>query len=154
WASAILDGADGILARAQNSFSPLGRALDGSADMIVGFGTVLPAFYHLWTLGMPLWQLGFAPVAIGSAILHIELYDYYKESYLQLTNPAWNGRPERVADAVARHAQARASGAPWIERAAADAYVALVTAQTRIVARTNPDGAREPYDFPVDARRA
>src|SRR5262245_59422827 len=35
WSSAILDGADGILARAKQLFSDLGRALDGAADMIV-----------------------------------------------------------------------------------------------------------------------
>ena len=35
WTSAILDGADGILARAQRKFSELGRALDGTADVVV-----------------------------------------------------------------------------------------------------------------------
>ncbi|NOY92391.1 MAG: CDP-alcohol phosphatidyltransferase family protein [Deltaproteobacteria bacterium] len=48
WTSAILDGADGFLARAKNLSSPFGRALDGSADMIVAIVTVIPAVIHLW----------------------------------------------------------------------------------------------------------
>ena len=39
WISAIMDGADGILARAKNMQSAFGRALDGTADMVVGLST-------------------------------------------------------------------------------------------------------------------
>src|SRR5687767_4482881 len=55
WASAILDGADGILARAKQSFSELGRALDGSADFVVAGLTVAAAAYHLWQRQPSLW---------------------------------------------------------------------------------------------------
>jgi hypothetical protein len=48
WVAAILDGADGILARAKNLHSEFGRALDGSADSIVAVFTVFPGFYHIW----------------------------------------------------------------------------------------------------------
>src|SRR5688572_21444849 len=48
WTSAILDGADGILARAKQSFSELGRALDGSADLIVAALVAVAAGRHLW----------------------------------------------------------------------------------------------------------
>ena len=47
WASAIMDGADGILARARNSQSAFGRALDGAADWIVGLSSVAACLYHL-----------------------------------------------------------------------------------------------------------
>ncbi|MDH3726816.1 MAG: CDP-alcohol phosphatidyltransferase family protein, partial [Myxococcales bacterium] len=43
WVSAILDGADGILARAKNLQSEFGRALDGAGDAIVAVFTVFPA---------------------------------------------------------------------------------------------------------------
>jgi len=48
WAAAILDGADGILARAKGLQSEFGRALDGAADALVAVFTVFPAFYHIW----------------------------------------------------------------------------------------------------------
>jgi phosphatidylglycerophosphate synthase len=149
WTSAILDGADGILARAQNSFTVLGRALDGTADTVVAVVTVLPAFYHLWATGFDPRLLALAPLAIGTAVLHIELYDYYKESYLQMTNPRWSGRPERVAEAVARLERAKAERASLITLAANHVYVTLVTGQAKIVGRINPAGARDPYDFRV-----
>jgi phosphatidylglycerophosphate synthase len=150
WASAILDGADGILARAQRTFSDLGRALDGTADAVVAVATVLPAGYHLWaTQHDPIKPFVLLPIAIAGAILHIELYDYYKESYLKMTDPRWNGRPERIADAEARVARVKEQRKGLAALIASHMYVGLVTAQTRVVARTNPWGSREQLDFKV-----
>ena len=149
WASAILDGADGILARAQRSFSELGRALDGTADAVVATATVLPAGYHLWVTQHDAGVLVLLLVAIVSAVLHIELYDYYKESYLHMTDPHWDGHPERIADAEARLARAKSEHLGLAARIASSMYVGLVTAQTRLVALTNPWGSREQLDFEV-----
>jgi len=110
WSSAILDGADGILARAQRSGTEFGRAIDGSADAVVGFGSVLPAFYHLWVQHHDGVVLALSPLAILSAVLHIYTYDFYKESYMQRTNPSWDGKPERMTDIEARIARAKAEG--------------------------------------------
>jgi hypothetical protein len=149
WSSAILDGADGILARAQRSFSELGRALDGTADMVVAIATVLPAGYHLWMTRHEASVFVLLPVAIFGAVFHIELYDFYKESYLQMTNPDWDGKPERVADAEARLARVKAEHLGLAALIASHVYLGLVTAQTNIVARTNPWGGREGLDFKV-----
>jgi phosphatidylglycerophosphate synthase len=150
WTSAILDGADGILARAKSAFSELGRALDGTADMLVAVATVVPAIYHLWIKHHDPVLLGMAPLAVGTAVLHIYLYDFYKESYLQMTNPAWNGRPERLADVEARLARVKAQGGSLAERFASRLYVDLVRAQTRLIALTNPWATREGLRFRVN----
>lgn len=149
WTSAILDGADGILARAKGAFSELGRALDGTADMLVAVATVLPAIYHLWVKHHDPMLLAVAPLAVGTAVLHIYLYDFYKESYLQMTNPAWNGRPERLADVEARLVRVKALGGSLPERFASRLYVDLVRAQTRLIARVDPWAAREGLQFQV-----
>jgi phosphatidylglycerophosphate synthase len=150
WTSAILDGADGILARAQRSFSDLGRALDGTADAVVAIATVLPAGYHMWaTQHEALKPFVLLPIAIAGAILHIELYDYYKESYLQMTDPRWSGRPERIADAEARLARVKEQRLGLAALIASHVYIGLVTGQTRMVALTNPWGSRERLDFKV-----
>ena len=47
WSSAILDGADGILARAKRLFSDVGRAIDGPADGVVGADRVFRLFLRL-----------------------------------------------------------------------------------------------------------
>lgn len=151
WASAILDGADGILARAKRSFSELGRALDGTADLMVAAATVAGAIYHLWVKHHDPLHLWIAPVAIATTALHVYLYDFYKESYLQMTNPNWNGRPERIADVEARLARVKAEGGSLPERAASQLYLDLVRAQTKLVALTNPWGQREGLQFKVNA---
>ncbi|MBW2403631.1 MAG: CDP-alcohol phosphatidyltransferase family protein, partial [Deltaproteobacteria bacterium] len=78
WAAAILDGADGILARAKNLQSEFGRALDGSADTLVAVFTVFPAFYHIWvTYGNPYHLILMVP-ALGLTVMHLAVYDFYK----------------------------------------------------------------------------
>jgi len=89
------------------------------------------------------------PIALVTAILHIELYDFYKESYLQRTNAAWSGKPERLADVEARLPPLLAQKAHWTSIVATHMYIGLVRAQMRVVAFSNPAGAREHLSFPV-----
>jgi phosphatidylglycerophosphate synthase len=154
WAAAILDGADGILARAKNTFSELGRALDGTADAMVGVITVAGASYHLWVKHHDVGLMLALIAAFGSAVLHIYLYDYYKDSFMQMTNPHWDGVPLRRAEVRARLARYKAERASFPVLLASQLYVDLVTAQSAIVARTDPQGAREHLTFKVDERSA
>jgi hypothetical protein len=149
WASAILDGADGILARAKQSFSALGRALDGSADLLVALLTVLAAARHLWLVNHDLLQLVLIVPVLVTTSVQIHLYDYYKESFLLRTRLDWNGVPERIADVDARIAALETARAPWWQRRAMRLYLDLVVGQTRVIALTDPDGTREHSRFQV-----
>lgn len=103
WSAAILDGADGILARAKNLHSEFGRALDGSADSLVAVFTVFPAFYHIWVTYHNPWHLALMAPAIGLTVMHLALYDFYKESYLRATRPAVGGEghdADHIGDTV------------------------------------------------------
>jgi len=96
WASAILDGADGILARARGTSSQLGRAIDGAADQIVGVCTVFPAFWHIWLRHEePLHLVLMVPV-IGLTALHLAAYDYFKEQYLRHTRLDRGGESDEL----------------------------------------------------------
>ena len=149
WASAILDGADGILARAKQQFSPLGRALDGSADLLVALVVAVAAGHHLWLKHHSVLQLGLiVPIAITTS-LQAHVYDYYKESFLLRTRPDWNGVPERIADVHQRIAALEQSNAPWLHRKAMRLYLDLVVGQTRFVALADPAGSRENLTFRV-----
>lgn len=153
WTSAILDGADGILARARKQFSELGRALDGTADLIVAASVAIAAVYHLWFIGSAALLLALTPLTVLSCLLHIYGYDYYKESYLHMTNPSWGGHPECVADVDERSARAKRHGsfAEWISsRLHAD----LLRTQTRLVALVDPNGTREGLRFQVSPESA
>ncbi len=105
WTAAILDGADGILARAKGQASQFGRALDGAADVIVAVATVFPAFAHLWLEEQNTTHLWLMVPAIGLTAVHLWLYDFYKENYLRRTRLDRGGEgedPEQVARLVER----------------------------------------------------
>jgi hypothetical protein len=154
WASAILDGADGILARAKQQFSALGRALDGSADLLVALVVAVAAGHHLWVKHHAPWMVALiAPVAVTTSV-QIHLYDYYKESFLLRTRPDWNGVPERIVDVRDRIDNLEKSAAPWLHRRAMRLYLDLIVGQTRVVALADPAGSRENLTFRVSPQSA
>ena len=142
WAAAILDGADGILARAKNMGSQFGRALDGTADIVVACATVFPAFYHLWTKEQDPTHLYLMVPVILLTVPHLHIYDYYKESYLRATRLDRGGEgddPEKVAK-LAEQARERGPVAYFTTK-----YVLLpfVESQHKIIGLLNPLSLRE-----------
>lgn len=150
WTSSILDGADGILARAKQMHSELGRALDGSADMVVAIATVIAAFYHIWVQHRDPLHLPLMVVALSTAVMQIYLYDFYKESYMNSINPGWDGRTPGLAGVTSRLEKARAEGASFIVRFSLGSYVGMMTAQGRLRSLTNPRGERDHLRFTVN----
>lgn len=98
WLSAIVDGADGILARAKNLHSPFGRAIDGAADNIVAALTIFPGVYHIWTQTHQTLYVWLLIPAILSGLCHLALYDFYKESFLWFTSPNPNLAAKRDSE--------------------------------------------------------
>lgn len=154
WGSAILDGADGILARAKQSFSELGRALDGTADLFVALLVAVAAARQLWVQHHSVLMLALVPPIMVTTTLQIHLYDYYKESFLLRTRPDWNGVPERIVDVQSRLAALEQRGAPWFQRIAMRLYLDLVVGQTRVIALADPAGSREHLTFRVTPQAA
>ena len=152
WASAILDGADGILARAKQQFSVVGRALDGSADLIVAALVAAAAAHHIWVKHHSVLLVAVIIPIVVTTVLQVHLYDYYKESFLLRTRPDWNGVPERIGDVHSRIAALEQSRAPWLHRRAMRLYLDLIVGQTRVIALTDPAGSREHLTFRVTPR--
>lgn len=141
WTSAILDGADGLLARAKKLHSQFGRALDGWADMIVAFATVFPAFYHMWVKDHDQLQLLLTGPAIALTAIHLWAYDFHKEGYLRLTRPGRGGEgddPEKVAKLVD---EAREKGMLYYV-AVAHVLLPYLQKQQKIVSILNPAAFR------------
>jgi hypothetical protein len=88
------------------------------------------------------------PIAV-TTVLHVHLYDYYKESFLQRTRSDWSGVPERIADVKERIAALDRRNAPWIHRRAMGLYLDLIVGQTKVIALTDPNGSREHLTFQV-----
>lgn len=155
WTSAILDGADGILARAKRMQSELGRALDGLSDVLVAVVTVLPAFYHVATHGgFGLSVLWMGPIAFGTTWLQVYLYDFYKESYMSSVNPAWDGTSRALAMARKRVAEADANNTTSFQLFIWKSYVGMLSAQIRVISWTNALGLRHEHRFPVSPELA
>jgi phosphatidylglycerophosphate synthase len=94
--SAVLDCADGQLARMRKTSSIFGRMLDGTADLIT-VGAVAPAsVWVMWCqLTTPLWikltVLAVTCIGIVTTSFHTTMYDHYKNVFLRLTGPYEEG---------------------------------------------------------------
>jgi hypothetical protein len=122
-----------------------------AADGLVGALTVLPAFYHIWITRHSTLELCVMPIAVGTALIHVYSFDYYKEAFLQHSNPSWNGNPERLSDIAIRLERLRSEGAPWYARLTTQIYGDLVRNQIRVAALLNPGGLRHHLTFPVSS---
>ena len=138
WAAAILDGADGILARAKNLHSEFGRALDGSADALVAVFTVFPGFYHIWVTYHNPYHLALMIPAVGLTVVHHATYDFYKESYLRATRPDQGGEGQD-ADQIAETVEAARNKGPIVQMAMKYVLVPHVMRQKAIINWLNPN---------------
>jgi phosphatidylglycerophosphate synthase len=143
WTSAILDGADGILARAKKLQSDMGRALDGTADLVVAGAAIVAAIHHLWLKYHSVEIFVLCVATVMTSVFHIYLYDYYKESYLTFTRTEGEGKFETRVEVEERLQRFRREKASWVVRLAAKLYVDLLRNQHFAVSRTNPAGLRE-----------
>lgn len=137
WISAIMDGADGILARAKNMQSAFGRALDGTADMLVGLSTVAACLFHLASTGAS-WS--FLALGVGATLttgLQLNLYDFYKELHLRRTRLDRGGEGDDAARAEELRQRAEAERAPWYTRLSMAFYADYNRGQERLTRLIN-----------------
>jgi phosphatidylglycerophosphate synthase len=102
--SAVLDCADGQLARMRGTSSVFGRMLDGVADLFT-VGAAAPAtVWVIWhSIGVSLWEkvtvLGLCILAMVTSSFHTTMYDHYKNVFLRLTGPYQEGEDYESARA-------------------------------------------------------
>ncbi len=142
WSSAIMDGADGILARAKNLQSEFGRALDGTADLMVGLATVSACVYHMIQQGAGPGMLTMAAFAFLTTTWQFNLYDFYKELHLRHTRLDRSGESDTKSAAKAPPQSFEVHPRPWYTRASLAIYKDYLDLQDRIIRRTN-DSARD-----------
>jgi phosphatidylglycerophosphate synthase len=110
-ASAVIDCADGMLARLRGQSSELGRLLDGLVDQVTGISAWF-GISHAICAGIDLpgeWL--YCTFALLSVVVHVALYDQLKGSFVALTSPqrvaprapAPQGRFERWTAALHRN---------------------------------------------------
>ena len=141
FASAVVDCADGQLARMRGTSSALGRMLDGVADfvvalVIVGGGAVVVLRSH----SSSIWEfLIFAAVIGVTAVtgsFHMASYDQYKNLYLKFTHPKY-GEAEDLESAYARYAKVEETRSIWL-RIAWQIYLFYLKNQTNYIQSFDP----------------
>lgn len=142
WSSAIMDGADGILARAKNMQSAFGRALDGTADMVVAIATVGAAIYHLSVTGAQGSLLLAGVLATAATVVQLNLYDFYKELHMRMTRLERGGEGDTAEEAARLRDSTRTRDVPWYTRLSMNIYADYVRAQEGLIRRTNPQALR------------
>lgn len=156
--SAVLDCADGQLARMRKSSSVFGRMLDGSADFFT-VGSVAPATLIVMcrTETTTLWSSVTLIVLTGIMVVttsfHTTMYDHYKNVFLKLTGPY--GDTDDYEAAVGRRDSARSGRLSWVMRVCYPIYLFYLKSQRDYVLRFDPyTSARLTLFPPFDPERA
>jgi phosphatidylglycerophosphate synthase len=153
--SAVLDCADGQLARMRGTSSLFGRMLDGVADLFT-VGAAAPAtVWVIWhSVGTTLWEklvvLGLCVLTMVTTSFHTTMYDHYKNVFLRLTGPYQEGEDYENArsrfDAKTRFTT--------VERIAYPIYLFYLKSQRDYVLKFDPyTSARLTAFPPYDAER-
>jgi CDP-alcohol phosphatidyltransferase-like enzyme len=138
FASAILDGVDGMVARITKTSSEIGHALDGAADFTVNLATTAAGIFYLATNG---WSVG-AAVLLGvlshlAHTHHLMLYDFHAATYLRhLTGGRHAGGDRQRAEATLDGMRAR--GASRIARLLMTLFVWQLGNRDRLIHVVDP----------------
>ncbi|GAC1360383.1 MAG: hypothetical protein NVSMB47_12950 [Polyangiales bacterium] len=136
--SAVLDCADGQLARLRKTSSNWGRMLDGTCDLIVMTAVVIGSIIHLRAKGEPWWFWPIAAATIPCCTFHFGHYDHYKNVYMRLTEPSLR-EGEDLETALARKREAAMAERPGaVIRAVWWLYIFYVSSQTNYIRSTDP----------------
>ena len=141
WSSAIMDGADGILARAKRLQSAFGRALDGFADWLVGLSSVSACVFHLYATGERTLLL-FAVPAFVATIVEFNAYDFYKEVWVHQTRIDRQREGHSLSDIKKLRESENARHSPWYTRVSLFFYADHTRAQDGLIRFTNPAAKR------------
>ncbi len=149
FASAIVDGVDGMVARFKKMSSDAGHAIDGASDYAVNVATHAAAIWYLaQTTGRPLLALALGIGAHVACAHHIMLYDFHCATYLRfLTRGKHKGGDYDKALELA--AKMEAERAPLWKRVIVKVYAWQLGNRESFLAKVNPvaSGFRE---LPVD----
>ena len=147
--SAVLDCADGQLARMRGTSSVFGRMLDGVADLFT-VGAAAPA--TVWViyclLDLPLWQrlavVGLCVLTMVTSSFHTTMYDHYKNVFLRLTGPFQEGEDYESARAR-REAK---TGQSFVETISYPIYLFYLKSQRDYVMKFDPWTSARLTSFP------
>jgi hypothetical protein len=158
--SAAFDCADGQLARMQGTASPFGRALDGTADLLVTIAFVGGCG---WVMIERHWDVPWLRYAIMAALavtavtssFHTTMFDHFKNAFLRMTVPTYRDA-EDYETALARYRARDPSSLGFAARFSWPIYLFYVKSQEDYMRGFDPFtaprlSALPPFD-PVRAR--
>ena len=148
--SAVLDCADGQLARMRGTSSVFGRMLDGVADLFtVGAAAPATVWVIFRSLEAPLWQwlavVGLCVLTMVTSSFHTTMYDHYKNVFLRLTGPFQEGEDYESARAR-REAKTSLS---FIEKLSYPIYLFYLKSQRDYVMKFDPGTSARLTMFPA-----
>ena len=156
--SAVLDCADGQLARMRKTSSPFGRMIDGVADLITTSAVVPATLWTLWRMfDTRLWLagtvVGLGVVTIVTSSFHTTMYDHYKNVFIRVTSDRYK-EGEDYETAMERW-EATKHEQSWWKRIAWGIYLFYIRSGRDFVVGFDPWTSARLNSFPpYDAARA
>ncbi len=143
--SAVVDCADGMLARMRKTSSAFGRMLDGVADLVVsvvvaGGGAWLVVRKFQSSTGLMLLAAGLCALTIVTSSFHTAMYDHFKNVFLHLTHATYS-EGEDVEVAEQRNREQRANWS-FVVRVAWVLYFFYVRSQRNVLEGFDPSARK------------
>lgn len=156
--SAVLDCADGQLARMRKSSSAFGRMIDGTADLIVTSAVVPATYWALWqmydsNLWLAVTAMVLGVITVVTSSFHTTMYDHFKNVYVRLTTPGYK-EGEDYETAFERWKATHAQLPVW-KRVTWRIYLFYIGSQRDYVLKFDPYTSAKLNSFPdYDPQRA
>ena len=156
--SAVVDCADGQLARMRKTSSAFGRMLDGAADAIVSFvivaggAWVIVRSHSSNVLEMAIY-VGLVVLTAVTGSFHTGGYDFYKNLFLRLTNSKYQEGEDLVTATRRRNDQTREES--WLMKCVWGLYLYYIESHDRFGRWFDPYSERRLNSLPAyDEARA
>jgi len=148
----VFDCADGQLARISGKSSPLGKTLDGLADMATHFSIFYGVAFALFMQTGSFIPFILAVLSQLSMYLHIILYDHFKNVFINVTKPGYVDRVETL-EQMRKRLKLDDNGRSWLEKLPATLYYLFYRLENTVVSIGYPSSVRNFYNLFPDPER-
>ncbi len=142
----LLDLSDGQVARLKKNGTPLGRIIDGIADYVTHLAIFTGLAIATWGATHSMAQLGLVLATLASLLVHVVLFDYYRNRYLEYALGEVSLYGDDLAEMTLEHQRMSNEGGQWVSRLVLSIYLKYLKLQQAILPEKDGDNTAKAFE--------